>query len=234
MVEFLRQKLFYKLCVIIKSKPYCYMSPSIEMSPGLALSQEISNPSPFLYVYRTIEDAINNEIHYKPKDIQTRNFAKTIVKIMCWGESIDSPKRVAFSNMHVLEDVGISKKEERSASNINLKSRTSSNCRSNKRNSSRKSSPPKIASPRVCKILKGKPTLRIYGSALSRPRSPKPLTARPLVRINMNKLLIKMKKDNEKLDNEITKIEMWNKLLQLEELDTLGSTETPPHLKKVI
>ncbi|OMJ83697.1 hypothetical protein SteCoe_14394 [Stentor coeruleus] len=234
MVEFLKQKFFYKLCVVIKSKPYCYMNPSIELSPGLTLDQDISNPSPYLYVYRTIEDAINNEIHYKAKDIPMNNFGKTVVKIMCWGESIDSPKRMAFSNLHILEEVGMPKKEERYASNINSKSRASSNYHSSKRNTSRKRTPLRIASPRACKILKGKPTLRIYGSALSRPRSPKPLTVRPLVRINMNKLLVKMTKDNEKLDNEITKIEIWNKLLQLEELDTLGSSDTPPYLKKVL
>jgi hypothetical protein len=83
MADFPRRKFFYKLCMMIKGKPYCFMNKNIEFSVGKSLTQDINDPSPYLYVYKTPELAVSNEIFYSSKDFITKLSEKTVVKIMC-------------------------------------------------------------------------------------------------------------------------------------------------------
>ena len=208
------------------------MQKSEEFSVGQTITQDISDPLPHLYVYRTPELAVANEIAYTSKEITTSLYQKTVVKLMCWGPVIETPKKFAFANMCVLEDIGYPKKSASLQVTQNTSSKRSSKWPSRKssRGSSRvreikQLSPKRVASP---KIIRDNFTMRLYASAFHGKKSPtNNAPSKPTVKkTNIQQLLIRMKKDTERLDQEIRDIEKWNHFSKLEEIDSNASLET--------
>ena len=78
-----RQKFYYKLCILSKTKFFCYMNRSLEFSIGQTITQDISQLSPYLYVFRTPELAISSEIGYTSKKFSEKLSKKTVIKLMC-------------------------------------------------------------------------------------------------------------------------------------------------------
>lgn len=191
------------------------MDRNLELSIGQSITQDISNPSPYLYVYKTPELAVSSESGYSSKEFSEKIASKTIIKLMCWGNSIESTKKVAFTNMCVVENIGYKINET-------LTTRATSKIRNTKLGS-----PNRKFSPRSIKGNHDLAAYRVYSSVAARKKSPvrKGLNNALKTQGNVQLLLLKMKEENERLDQEVKDIEAWNKLLELEELDTINSSE---------
>jgi hypothetical protein len=220
-MEHQRQKFYYKLCILVHGKLYCYMQRSIEFQIGQSISQDLSSPSPFLYVYKTQEMAINNEIAYTSKDFVNKLAVKTVIKLMCWGNFIETPRKLAFSNMCVVENIGFQKQENRFV-------RETSKMRNNKQRSVRRE-----ISPRGVKSIKENSPGRVYNSVVARKKSPvaQNYFSNLKSRGKVQELLRKMKEETEKLDQEVRDMENWNKILDLEELETVNSSDVGENSK---
>lgn len=207
-----RQKFYYKLCVVYKGRIFNYMQRTFEFQIGQSLSQDLSKPSPYLYVYKTPELAVSAESNYTSKENQGVSYTKTIIKLMCWGDLIETPRKFAFSNMCVVENIG-SQPQDSCV-------RATSKMRNTKHGSTRRE-----ISPRGIKTNRETSPARIYSSVVARKKSP---IANNFIRNlrskgKVNDLLRKMKEESDKIDNEVKEIENWNKFLDLEELEGINS-----------
>lgn len=217
MAELQRRRFFYKLCLIIKGNTYCFSQKNILMNVGKSFTQDTDNPLPYLFVYMSPDLALTSEITCTPKGSFISHSKKTIIKLMCWGSHQEICGKFAYSNMCVVEDVGIPKQFEIKK----VKSRDSSRVRKYPRFLSN----PRQKSPQT--YQKMTIPLRIYSSGLRPKKSqPKPDLKPPIVkRPNIHRLLFKMKQETDKLDQEVRDIEYFNKLLELEDMDELDSSE---------
>lgn len=215
-MEHQRQKFYYKLCVQNKERIFCYMQRNMEFVVGQSISQDIALPSPYLYVYKTPELAVSSEIAYTSKDFVGKLSTKTVIKLMCWGTCIETPRKLAFSNMCVVENMGFQKQEKPTV-------RATSKLRNTKQGSNRRE-----VSPRGVKGPKETSPARIYNSVVARKRSPIAQNYFSSVRSKgrVHELLQKMKDETDRLDQEVRDIENWNKFLYLEDLETINSSDT--------
>jgi hypothetical protein len=209
-----RQRFYYKLCVTTKGKFYCYMNRSLEFTLGQSLTQDLSSPSPYLYVYKTSELAITNEIAYTSKDFLTKLATKTVLKLMCWGTCIETPRKLAFSNMCVVENLGFHRSDGNQV-------RETSNLRNIKQGTRRE------ISPRGVKTIRDTSPARIYTSVVARKKSPvfENYLGKVRNKGKVHELLMKMKEETEKLDKEVRDMENWNKFLDIEDVETGHSTQ---------
>jgi hypothetical protein len=101
--------------------------------------------------------------------------------------------------------------------------KVNSNIRSIKNTSNRRE-----ISPRCIKGIRDSSPARIYSSVVARKKSPLANNYITSLRSkgNIQQLLQKMKEETEKLDNEVKNIEKWNQFSELEELETINSSET--------
>lgn len=207
-----RQKFYYKLCIVSNGKFYCYMQRSYEFCIGSTVTQDISSPSPYLYVYKTPEMAISSEIPYTSKDLLGKLSAKTVLKLMCWGTCIETPKKFAFSNMCIIENIGFQK--DPTAVRNTSKMRGIKN-----------TIPRREVSPRSIKVARDNSPVRIYNSVISRKRSPVSYIQKFRPNDKVQKLLQKMKEETEKIDKEVKDIEKWNQFGDMEDIETLNSSD---------
>ena len=220
-MSFLKQKFYYKLCVMIRGKIFCYMQKDIEFSLGTTLTQDISSPLSHLYVYQSPELALSSELYQGSRSLTHKLLHKTIAKLMCWGDSIEDSNKFAFSKMCVVETVGLPQVQG------SLREKRVNNSRDSSRSKWGKvMSPGRNMSPKNVKIWKNAPVLRIY-SSVQRKRSPVSLASNRAVvkRPNVNQLLLRMKRETERLDQEVKDIEKWNAMLELEDMESVQSID---------
>ena len=192
------------------------MQRSYEFCLGTTIAQDISQPSPYLYVHKTPEQAITNEIGYTSKDYFGKLSPKTVIKLMCWGPCVETPRKCAFSTMCVVENIGFQKKVEPTPM------RATSKMRNTKMGSSRRE-----VSPRNIKVARENSPARIYSSVVARKKSPMGYQYLQPFRGNgkVQEILQNMKEETDRLDREVKDIEKWNQFLDLEELDTINSSD---------
>ena len=143
--------------------------------------------------------------------------------------------------MCVLEDIGYPKKTDslKPAKNTSLKkkskiasripSRISSNIKDTKQLTPRINISSRMhLSPKSTQEYKQLYTTRIYSSVFYKKKSPKRNSSSKtiLTKTNVQEMLLRMKEETEKLDQEVRDIEKWNQFSRLEEIDSDTSLET--------
>ena len=83
-------------------------------------------------------------------------------------------------------------------------------------------------SPKSTQEYKQLYTTRIYSSVFYKKKSPKRNSSSKtiLTKTNVQEMLLRMKEETEKLDQEVRDIEKWNQFSRLEEIDSDTSLET--------
>lgn len=213
-----RQKFYYKLCTIHKEKLFSYTDQSQEFYIGQVITQDPSSPAQCIPVYRSPEQAALSETSSKFPSLSlksTKPPQKSIIKLMCWGQNLESHPKLYFSNMCIIENTGPPK-----IAAFPLK-KSSFLRPQNRKNRKIEVSPKSFRSSQ-----KNSP-LRIYSGLLSNNGSPshRRNLSVPRGRIKVDEVLRKMKEDSEKIDNEIKNIERWNQICELEFKDTEQSSE---------
>lgn len=213
-----RQKFYYKLCTVNKEKIFSYADQSLEFYIGQVITQDTSSPAQCIPVYRTPEQAVSSESSSKLPILAlkfTKQYKKTIIKLMCWGQFIESHPKIFYSNMCVIENTG--------TPNIGIFSIKKSNFLKPQNRKNRKIE----VSPKSFRSSQKNSPLRIYSGVFSTNASPSRTRnlSVPRGRIKVEEVLRKMKEDSEKIDKEIKNIETWNQICELESKDTEQSTE---------
>ena len=192
------------------------MQRNFELCIGQTITQDVSQPSPYLYVYKTPELAISSEVCYTSKDFIGKLCVKTVLKLMCWGTCIENPRKIAFSNMCIVENIGFQK-------NDIISVRATSKMRNTKQGTARRE-----VSPRSIKVARDNSPARIYASVVARKKSPiaQNYLSSFKSKGKVHELLQKMKEETDKLDKEAKDIEKWNQFLDLDDLDTKNSSDS--------
>ena len=55
-------KFYYKLAVLVRGKYFAFIDKTVELDIGHTIEQDLEKPRPSLFVYKTPEDAVNNEL----------------------------------------------------------------------------------------------------------------------------------------------------------------------------
>jgi hypothetical protein len=186
------------------------MQRSQEVKLGELITQDISDPSPFWYVYRTPEQAVSSEVHYTSRELTGKLSQKTVVKVKCWGNCNESTRKWAFSQMMAVENIGMVKE------NISV-IRATSKMRNTKQGSQRRE-----ISPRGVKGGKMNSPGRVYASVVARKASPVYKNSVNFFKDNstVKELLRKMQEDTEKIEKDFLELEKFNDFLKFEDLDT--------------
>ena len=205
-----RHRYYYKLCTITNGHIYLYMHRSQELKIGETVTQDLKNPSPYLYVYATPELAVSSEVHYTSKDLTGKLSQKIVVKLKCWGACLETPRKWAFTHMNPVEKVNVAKVDVSTL-------RATSKMRNTKLGTQRRE-----VSPRGVKGARLGSPARVYASVVARKASP--VYKNSLNFFNdqstVKDLLRKMQEDTEKIDKDFQELEKFNDFLKFEDLDT--------------
>ena len=214
-----RHRFYYKLCTVTNGKLFLHMQRNIEVKLGELVTQDLKDPSPHWYVYRTPEQAVSAEVHYTSRDLTNKLAQKTVVKVKCFGNAVESTRKWAFSQMVPVENVGMVKE------NISVM-RATSKMRNTKLGNQRRE-----ISPRGVKAGKGNSPARVFASVVARKASPVYKNSVNFFKENstVKELLRKMQEDTEKIEKDFQELEKFNDFLKIEELETDRSLRKPNH-----
>ncbi|CAG9314428.1 unnamed protein product [Blepharisma stoltei] len=213
-MDSIKQKFYYKLVLLNKSKYYTISEKPQELVMGDTTEQNLLQSS-LVYVYRTQELALSNEI--RVKDPKTHLSPKTVIKIMCWGDSKEEDPKYAFSFMCPILDVGFPFKPQKPIRDVSRRS--------------------KIIPPKELRSLPYWRDITPCRYGLRKLPSPK-LSVRSISHINWRvkssrayEKLRKMEEETEKLEKEISEIEKFADLLDLENDDFLKDSAINESIK---